>query len=407
MGSQFYSSNFFKHFYYYSFVVLSLYCFYNLGNGDTFVYRTYSFWHLMTARADIFNDFYANFHVANDIPRDGMNMRVPWQIILFRAAGTSSIPVYFVFFCFLTTLAISIGLSKFEALDQKNYWPIFSYPLLFAFFRGNYEFLSFGCLFVAAAFYTASIRDMKISFFAYILAVFFKPTALVFIVLYVKPFFKHNELVKNFLVVGCLALVVVLGLFVGLGNVGENTIHILNMPASYENDYAIGDGGTLFNNSIWGFYKGMLLQSYPDYDVLLSEARQSLPGFKRLLFCIPFLTLLVLMTSDLSSIHKWFLVCCASIMYTPVAADYRLCIFIIPLFLLVNKTAQNRTINDIVLTFLCIFIVLPKHFIHFLFGEAGISMTIQSFINPVLIVVGYLLVLVSHFLFRKNSDVTA
>ena len=376
--------------YWFLFCVLSLYCFYNPWNAPgEFPPPSYSFLHLMISPHDIFNDFYQTFWKSNE-SLDSDYVRVPWQVIIFQFLGNDDIGIWLVIISGVSVFVNALILRQLQSkCSAVIYWPLFAYPMFFAFFRGNYEFLSFSLLLLAMVFLWSETRAESRSFFFFVLSVFIKPTTILFGALYLRPFFLNAKFRRESLLFGVLALfvVIVLSSLSGEGlltNISDFSL----MMDKYKLNYAIGDGGTLFNNSLWGLFKSLIYLNFDDYDQANKLIVGSFDIFQvifALLVCMSFL----LVAFSGFSLRSVIVLTCASILLAPVAADYRLVAFILPLMIILNPEFRPFNLKNNEGSFYLVLmslIILPKHMVQLVATDHGIVFTSQSLINPILII---------------------
>jgi hypothetical protein len=150
-------------------------------------------------------------------------------------------------------------------------------------------------------------------------------------------------------------------------------------------DYAVGDGGTLFNNSIFGF-----LKIFMDVNKLNTIAS----NLSVLSIISYFLILFSLFFNKINRFTSLVLLSCNIVFLTPTSPDYRLSFLIIPVYYAL-LSLKNYYIHyySIVIIFV---IMLPKHFYVFTNSNGNIY-TLQSIINPVFAIILCAVVLMENF----------
>lgn len=387
--------------YFILFILLSIYLAIFPYNTDSdIIPRTYSVWHLLLSQADRFNDFINNFHNSKFLPQiDYPHISVPWQIILFRSLDANPSQInFFLTLSILATFYILFIVVKESGCKNSSkfylgFFLAFNYPILFAIFRGNYEYLMTAILFYS--FIKFNSREIKKSFAFYLIAVFIKPTCLLFGVLYL-PHMKDNF--RFFLKIGIFmsALVVTLTVLVlsdvNLHSLQELSTTHISMMLAYQQAYAIGEGGTLFNNSTWGFIKTYLLltttalDSTHDTTVLSIYAHVTKVNFVGLSVGLLMAVLLSGLSSWRSNVIAWGFVITSTILFVPVAADYRLAGMAILIYAFLSPPLKSDT-TFLIPSIIVATIMLPKHVVHFMLTDAKVSVTLQSLANPILLLV--------------------
>lgn len=331
-----------------------------------------------------FDDFLGGY--SRNLPNSNDSFIISPLVIYFIQI-TSQIP----------RLAHSIFLVLSVALWLNALWLLFrnktlvllfvlQYPVWFAFFRSNSEFLAAGFVFNFLVYSRGA--DQRSSFFSVVmlvLAVTVKPTAILFSLLAnMKTLLRYWYV---FLVAVLLNILCVVNSDLSVLNYFHEYVGAL---MKYRSDYVVGGGGTMFNNSFYGLYK-LICIAKSDY-LSLGKPIESIKIAAALSYSILWQGLSIIFCLSVFFVRSFYLklgLLVAVTTFLPhIAADYRLLyVLIYSAFLLVKKPDSNK-FNNIcynVLYLLSVLIILPKHFLYVtIYSRYGESFTSQILINPVL-----------------------
>jgi hypothetical protein len=352
-----------------------------------------------SARFSDFNDLFLN---AKILPNRNDSMQYTAFLILFGQVfenlNNTRLALILVLGVFLP-LSIIVYYLKYKYKVHYRYYIlfiVFSYPVLFAFFRGNPALICGLYAIVGVLAYVAGFS--LVSKFAILFGSLFHPAPLIFSIMYLR------DGVKKFFVFLLIVLSVNLFLYVLIdANLTNLTVRIVGSLDLYRQNYIIGNAGDLFNNSIFFLIK---LYEY-----------KNIGNIELALTIIP-IAIFIYLTSkyfiifnqygkDISIFYlTLYLMPLASVVVSPVSADYRLIYLLIPAIMMMIFKCANLSL------FLILLILLPKHILFFsnywlethptdlliyedlypgVFGPANIGITINSLLNPVLILLALLL----------------
>jgi hypothetical protein len=337
---------------------------------------SYSFGSLMIGRGR-FSDFFDIITNAAKYPNTGSYCITPWHLLIYKWIQNLGINQNYFFYAYIFSLLFFVNKATKKInhiFKLEGYWVlilILTYPFLFSFWRGNNEILSSTLLLLSIL--ELFFGDKKKSYLFFLMCIFIKPSFIPLGILFLPHINKTFILYLSLFFMGTILLIF------GFVTLDENFYHSSLCYANYVKDYIIGDGGTLMNNSLYGFIKFNLYSFYPYAEVLKISNSLYLYLFKYWIFI--FTPLAIFFIFKLNGISAIFNIFCAYILLTPVAADYRLAILSIPLVLMFFNNYQ-RWKWLIVLTLV---ITLPKHFYWFHLGDHNINVTLNSFLNPLII----------------------
>lgn len=312
-----------------------------------------------------FNDWWLTLGGVSNYPKviDGI-CTIPWIYAYFLIKMNMYFGVFISHIIYLVT-SLSIIFLSYKKLNisfdrTTSFLLIFTYPILFGFWRGNSDFLIYG-LILASYFYGAN--------YSYTGSLLYLGSAIAF-----KPYqiflllaFKLRILWDNIIIIILGILIVIFFIYIANNNFFISSYkEILKCGAWYNKEYAVGDGGTLHNNSLWGLFKLVVYYFYNNgVQAKIIESMSIYLQIWPLLLIGAFLTLnsfVRLFTSDTNGFStKFFLICLLIPLLSPIVPDYRL--FFINVCLIVcltNKMAENICLKFVVSILL--FILIPKEF---------------------------------------------
>jgi hypothetical protein len=185
-------------------------------------------------------------------------------------------------------------------------------------------------------------------------------------------------------------------------------IRVFNgIVANYFQDYVIGDGGTLYNVSLFGLEKSvayLLMITKLDSVEYASQLSNkvvvvhlfSIVILTLILVLIPFISYLsshslVVKQNQVSPLKQdlnlvfFFLLVMVVCMYPQISAEYRLAQMVISVGLLYRARSQFLEFRSNIILLMASF--LPKHFFQINYSEIGVVVTLSSFVTPILIIV--------------------
>jgi hypothetical protein len=307
------------------------------------------------SEAGRFDDFYNLFPFAPTIPNpDSPIQYTALAIILGRLLShhqMAALILILVIGIFLPIFLIRRNIFKYFDKNSLFYliFIITSYPILFAFSRGNPTII--GALWSIAgvlAFVSGETFISKSSFF---IGSLFHPAPAIFSLLFLK-----NGL-ASFAKMIMLIFIAQLSLYTALGKPLLATMADIAMSLEkYKADYVIGGGGDLYNNSLFFIFKIAFIDNMP----VINFALQLIPLF---IFAVLFIKTYAAYKSygknSAFYIFGLYLLPIALVISSPVSADYRLAYLLIPVILMLLTRSFGLPL------FLLLAALLPKHFIFF------------------------------------------
>lgn len=320
-----------------------------------------------------FDDWWNTISAINKYPEVTESIcTLPWVYASILKLGASKLGAFF-FHVIYVIFSIVIFTIAFQPLAAKygRFYAcivILSYPIIFGFWRGNTDFLIYGL--IAASYIYGKKRGGEFSYSLWFLgaAIAFKPYQIFYLFAY-----DSKVLIKNSLTIILGAITIALLVYFGNSNFIGQFKDFLLCGQWYNNSYAIGDAGSLHNNSLWGAFKFFLYVLKKD----LIKQGLIIQGFSFYLKFWPIFTIIIYLASikyfklfksdDNFFSARFFLISILVAMLSPITPDYRLFLITICLIiLLLNETLEHLSFNAIFITLL--FITLPKEFYWFEFG---------------------------------------
>ena len=207
--------------------------------------------------------------------------------------------------------------------------------------------------------------------------------------------FKLKILRDNLLVIISGVLVTLFFIYIGNNNFFISSYKdIIECGGWYIKEYAVADGGTLHNNSLWGLFKFVVYFFYSGGEHLriinfMSFYLEIWPLLLISIFLIltPFVNLFKHDENKFSS--KFFLICLLIPLLSPIAPDYRLFFLNVCLIILfTNKVSGNFSLNFI--ASILVFILFPKEFLWFALNGAWFTPNGVLNCTAMLILLGYI-----------------
>ena len=363
-----------------------------------------------------FDDFFNNFHFGRILPNPKESyMMSPFLIAFFKIVPTKFKFIQFLIFIFSSLYIYYNSLKKYKI--KKIYIILFflSYPILFSISRGNIDLLASSFLIIFIFNFLKSDLDKSLKFL--LISILLKPTNLLFIFL-----FKFNFLIKNFKLLFIFFIVNLLCILIVSFDVIEYITNYFKMLSNYKDAYVIGGGGSLFNNSSWGFYKWYSLNisfsgnnffealsapqvlPYGVYTEAIDAIKYYLNYFNKIsLIFIAISIVLNYLTKN--NYLKIIIITLTTILFSPISADYRL-INILIIFLILINDFEMISIAKIYKYFMILvlsIVIIPKHFISFWVQSPYefVPMTINSLINPLMLLIA--LIISYLFVFKEKT----
>lgn len=321
-----------------------------------------------------FNDWWLSLDSVNNYPRVADTIcTIPWVFAYVLSAMHSNLGNFLshIVYIIFSILIFTISYNKLNLKFDKIYslLLIFSYPVMFGFWRGNTDFLIYG-LILASYFYGTSNQFAR-SLIYFGSAVAFKPYQIFLLFSYTLNILKRNYMV---LISGSLGVMFLI-YFSNNNFFTSSYAEILKCGEWYMKEYAIGDGGTLHNNSLWGLFKLIVYFFYKSKadQVRVVEFFSIYLNIWPIILIVIFFVLnsfIKIFKSDENRFSTKFLLICLLIpLLSPIVPDYRLFfINVVLIICLTNNISEN--ISTKFLISMLLFILIPKEFLWFSLGGA-------------------------------------
>jgi hypothetical protein len=270
------------------------------------------------------------------------------------------------------------------------------HPILFSIFRGSFDHIL--ALYICLGFIFISSNPINLSLPLFFAANFIKPsTAIIFGIVYLK----HLKSFKLYLISIIFTLSIILSLQIVGNGLIENAKVFLQSLQEHAHAYYYGDGGLLFNNSIFSLQKLIIYKYCHDNECILSGVSLAI-NFLSLLSVFSFIVIaLLFLIKKIDTKVTLVYLSLIAIFLLPVSPDYRLSLLLIPLMYIIlnNNNFTNFDKRFFYFTFL---IFIPKSFLIFKVGPNLNEVTLSAILNP-LFVVFYIFLEVIIFL-RGNNE---
>jgi hypothetical protein len=361
--------------------------------SNSFGYPIFKF---LTSKIGTFDDlrnplfFAANYY--RNYPNGGINPGNPIEYLYtpFQVAFYS----FFSHFPFRFSL-IFLTLVAFGVLFSCVYFycraqtllllGVFSYPLIFAVSRGNDDLWLVTILLFALT--NIKFGNLKGAGFLFAVLVSFDPLLLIFLIPFLKSVYR--KFLVGFAAWSVTLFLVPLAYFKRSPLVAIQDLFL--SYADYRDGYVAGNGGLLMGNSFTGVFKSVYLW--------LSGANMS-HSFSTLISILGLLLELILCLviflrakKDSFDSGNLILLVCILTLFGGAGADYKLLYFIIPFVFIWGKNGSPLSLVPLLI---CV-LVIPKHWAWWTFVFDSSGFTINSIINPII-----LLILISSLLLRRG-----
>ena len=354
---------------------------------------------------DRYNDYFNYLHA---FAKDGIDMTIfptvnLFFFLLFPLTGGPTfvaivlLVVLYTFYFFLRALQTRQAIGK-EDIVNAIVFTFCTYPLLFAFDRGNIEMVMF--ILVSGYVFLFQARCYVSASLLLALAIGMKLFPAVFIVLYLKEK-KYRELLFMFVFLAVLSGG--LYLFQDWNIVMRQTRWFLDF---YRNDYIIGDAGLLFGHSLFGLGKTVFYGLYSDgggsreaaHEFLRLNSTIILQTYTAFTFLVYGIAAVYIYFSKRLSLWKeiailTLLFCCLP----NVSADYKLLHLYTPLMLFL--TSREVSSNERSLTVFFGLLLIPKAYYYFWSGGST-----GTLIEPILMIALLISILIDKPIFIPSSE---
>ena len=366
----------------------------HLGYDDSQPYTVASIFNYLTGPGRL-DDFFNPIYLSNSLPNKESSFVLTPALIYIARFQLSAPIFYLLFFIFSGFYIWFLSLRKyFSWIDILPL--ILSYPIIFTLCRGNYEFIISGIVFYAVSLIINRSKSYALPILLIGIAVSLKPSALLFFLL-----IPIKDLIKKYYIF----------IIIGLINIG--LIYLINSdPISYftdmgyslklyYRDYVIGGGGSFVNNSLYGILKITTLY-YCDFintsENIRFEYISQISKFSNIICTsIACISLLIAFLAK-DKLKLVGVICILTVLTPSITADYKLLYILIYLSLLAYYIIINKEFSKNTLLIILLLVIIPKHFIFITyFRGLGEFFTLQSIINPILLLIALAITLSSNF----------
>lgn len=345
-------------------------------------------WQMLTGGADAYSDFFA------DRMEDTSDYFQEYQEYGVLAPGG----VWIGFFFSLFTMPLALWMFQLLALgttflsisflitNRPLYKPVifvlFSFPFLFAYFRGNNDIWQFPML----ALYLGLLQRKKFIAASICLGLIssVEPYNAVFAVL----LFAFG--IRFFTLYFCTLVLIVASLhFIGSRDLIRYFDLFQYTSAWYSETYIIGNNGLLANNSLWGFGKFFLFEVIDTRDQSTVASIYPFFAFLSLIGIIVAIAIAYFVKGNIKKTFESFALLGVSIvLFAPTSATYKLVILTLILTALIFKY-WTRELN--IVAILLTVTIIPKNWIWFRWPEWMLGCTLDTVLNPLILSSVYLL----------------
>lgn len=373
---------------------LTLYIFTIIFFGLSVVFDpfSYSIGNMMIGRGR-FADFLDIYTQSINYPNVGSYCVTPYHLIIYRIVSHTGLGINVFFTAFI--FAIFYLYSKCVVVTMKllNVRLFYAaclvgiFPFYFGLWRGNTETLAYLFLFMSVL-CSSSVEN---GFRCYLYSIFVKPSYIIYSPIFISSI--RPRTIFNGLVFASLVFALVLS----YESIQQSISSSKECFGRYVEDYIVGEGGTMLNNSLFGLIKFSLYSIF-DFEranALSTEYYNKIARYWQL----PYLALTIF-ASIIWRKDKLTIVSLALILFNllyPISADYRLMVLSIPMILMLISGYEKWKLE----LFLLLLIVIPKHLIWFRLTELNINFTLTSVLTP-LLMLGLFIRIIWRKIYEKN-----
>jgi hypothetical protein len=359
------------------------------GSSDVFLKIGYQVWSHLTSDQGSFDDFYGDrfeqlggyYHW-----RDGTLPPVAIIIgkLFYFIPDKSALAVFVLLNGFLVSLLIVI-LSNKQKTNELIALTFISYPFLFALFRGNNDIYLLSFMLAIYLLYKRGETTLSAILLGVLGAL--EPLMFLFFPLYL---IHSRQKIKFFIV---YVIVYALSWYSPAFHGERNISNYFKIASNHSKDYfdwmVINDGGLLFGNSLFGLLKSsyyfiFFRDSIDTEFVSLSFQSSLIFNFYFYFACFLGLYLVYLIFREKDFKVQLVLLSCMIILLPYVSALYKFILFLFNVLVILADSRNNsKRLSYIVL--ILIFINIPKNYIWFTFPFNPVGVTLESIVNPVLI----------------------
>jgi hypothetical protein len=293
-----------------------------------------------------------------------------------------------VFLGFFTLGILLISFSQIEAFRRRSTLidvfylfalVFFSYPVLIAFDRANYEIVVFFCLYLYIALYRR-YPLISAGFLAIAVALKAFPVIMGLLLLSDK---KYKEIVCA---AGITVMITLMSYASFPGGMILNIDHHLRNLSLYNHIYATGNEGLGFGHSLFGALKFILYLIQPEL-ITHGTPKKLILGYIALTIALLIATSIYVLKIEKSFWKKFTLLVCALNLLPLVSGDYKLLHLFVPLYFFLHS--QERLSTDVITAILFALLLIPKSYWH-LPGLPEVSIAVL--LNPILMLTMVILI---------------
>ena len=299
----------------------------------------------------------------------------PIQVIIYEFLRQFNFFFIFGITSFLSLFFLFYVIKKHNFENNLKFIVIFLYPTIFCLARGNNDIWLIGFIFLFCYFVINKKQILSAINLGIITSI--DPVFTLFSILFFSK--KSSKFWTVFISLNLILYIFPIILY--KADPLSAIVNIVEQYLLYNRGMVSGDGGLLFGNSFVGIVKIVTIFLFEVNPILLQiELIQILPA----VICI----LLISYFSFFIEINKetvkylYLVLACTMILFLSAAPDYKL-IFIYPALLLIIE--QNKKEDFSLFLFINI-ILLPKYFFWFTFDFNPTGFTLNSIINPILLI---------------------
>ena len=299
----------------------------------------------------------------------------PIQVIIYEFLRQFNFFFIFGITSFLSLFFLFYAIKKHNFENNLKFIVIFLYPTIFCLARGNNDIWLIGFIFLFCYFVINKKQILSAINLGIITSI--DPVFTLFSILFFSK--KSSKFWTVFISLNLILYIFPIILY--KADPLSAIVNIVEQYLLYNRGMVSGDGGLLFGNSFVGIVKIVTIFLFEVNPILLQiELIQILPA----VICI----LLISYFSFFIEINKetvkylYLVLACTMILFLSAAPDYKL-IFIYPALLLIIE--QNKKEDFSLFLFINI-ILLPKYFFWFTFDFNPTGFTLNSIINPILLI---------------------
>jgi hypothetical protein len=299
----------------------------------------------------------------------------PIQVVIYEFLRKFDLYFSFGLTSILSLILLYYSIKKYNFKSRVKYSIILLYPTIFCLSRGNNDIWLIG--FIVLFCYFAIKQKLILSAVSLGIITSIDPVFTIYSIL-----FFSKKSIKFWTVFISLNLVLyIFPIFAYKANPISEATNIVEQYLLYNKGMVSGDGGLLFGNSFIGLVKIVTIFLFGLNPILIQLGLIQILLALVCILLIAYYSFFIVINKD-TVMYIYLVLTCTMILFLSAAPDYKLIFFYPALILLIEQSKKD----DFFLFLLINIILIPKYFLWFTFDYNPTGFTINSIINPILLI---------------------